>query len=760
MNKKLFLSMFAAAGMLLATSCSKETLNTTQSGSEAQVTFALGLQGGIGTKTRAISDGTGADKLVYAVFDGNGSRITTIEKKELTNVTFPANVTLTLAKGQTYKVAFWAQDADCGAYTLDDNMNVTVSYDNATNNDESRDAFFKTETFTVTGSTSIDVELKRPFAQINVGVTEDDWNAAVASGITIEQSSVTIKKAATSIDLLTGEVGGSTDVSYALAGIPTEDLAADKNGDGVDETYKYLSMSYILVADGSADGAGKATLDGLEFTFKPSSGNDIVLKDGLASVPVQRNYRTNILGQLLTGNIDFNISIAPIYDGDYAYPSGSAQELAMAAANGGTVTLRENVTLTEPLVVAEGKTVVVNLGGYEVKNDGDIWNEDENDWSLFSVRGGKLILTGEGTVKAKENDCFAVDVQDGGEVVIENGTYIGNIDAVYVHTGKAVIKGGAFSIQQTSGTANKEYGYVINCKNENYLNGSASVEITGGEFENFDPASPLSDDAETYVPEGYSSVKVSEDPLTYQVVENATSADGAKTSLAKNNGVVVVASDMTADSWSAGKNSLLVLKDNAVLSGAETATHTIISAQGLLTIEGDGTIESPGKDADKGAIEVTSNGSVVINGNVTVKNKGGNKAGTVDAPIMFLGGGGSSTKTVTINGGYFYAYNDAEGEENPCILLRGSRYNGKSILNINGGVFDSETENNSYLINVQDSGVAGTWNKINITGGIFVGFDPAKGDSGTDITTFVAEGYESVEITYEGKTAYQVKKIQ
>ena len=71
MNKKLFLGMFAAAGMLLATSCSNDELDVVQSGNEAQVSFSLGLEGGIAT--RAISDGKSADVLVYAVFDKDGN---------------------------------------------------------------------------------------------------------------------------------------------------------------------------------------------------------------------------------------------------------------------------------------------------------------------------------------------------------------------------------------------------------------------------------------------------------------------------------------------------------------------------------------------------------------------------------------------------------------------------------------------------------------------------------------------------------------
>lgn len=333
MNKKLFLGMFAAAGMLLATSCSNDELDVVQSGNEAQVTFSLAAEGGIAT--RAISDGTGADLLYYAIFDADGELITTIEgstagllkkKNAFPNESKEDNVSVTLAKGQEYTAVFWAQDASCDAYTVTaetKGLKVAVDYD-GNNNDETRDAFFKAETFKVTGNAKIDVVLKRPFAQINVGVTEADWNAAVASGITISESKVVIKNAATSINLLTGEVGDETTaVTYDFASIPlnsNEVLKVDVDRDGTideDENYKYLSMSYILT-DNDAD---RTTLeaDGLQFTFK-SGGEDIVFDEGLHAVPVQRNWRTNILGKLLTGDIQFNIVIDERFDDDYNYP--------------------------------------------------------------------------------------------------------------------------------------------------------------------------------------------------------------------------------------------------------------------------------------------------------------------------------------------------------------------------------------------------------------------------------------------------------
>ena len=390
MNKKLFLGMFAAAGMLLATSCSNDELDVVQSGNEAQVTFSLAADGGIAT--RAISDGTGAKKLVYAVYNADGELIKTIANADVNgqivdNSAFDngltENVTITLAKGQQYTVAFWAQNPNCTAYTTTDLKNVTIDYAGL-NNDETRDAFFKAETFTVTGNADIDVVLKRPFAQINVGVTEDDWNAAVASGIEIEKSKVTIKNAATSINLLTGQVGGEQTVEYGFDIIPAqfatpETLNVDLNMDGTKESYVYLSMSYILAND-ETTGYAKATLDDLDFTFAPKSGNNINFSEGLNAVPVQRNWRTNIIGKILTGDVTFNITIDPIYDGEYNN-------------NGDAYGVKANDTYYKTIEDA------INAGATEIELAAGLWE-------MPSVRDKTLKISGA-------NKDAKIDLSDG-----------------------------------------------------------------------------------------------------------------------------------------------------------------------------------------------------------------------------------------------------------------------------------------------------------------------------------------------------------
>ena len=153
------------------------------------------------------------------------------------------------------------------------------------------------------------------------------------------------------------------------------------------------------------------------------------------------------------------------------------------------------VKLTSDIVVVEttvvSKNVTVDLNGYTVKNTEDIWNDDTKTWSLISVRNGGILTlldssdAGTGTLLAKENDCFAVDVRNGGMLIIESGNYIGNISSVYVHSGTAYINGGYYEVQQISSI--NGYRETINCYDANFKNGTAKVIISGGSFYNFNP---------------------------------------------------------------------------------------------------------------------------------------------------------------------------------------------------------------------------------------------------------------------------------
>lgn len=180
------------------------------------------------------------------------------------------------------------------------------------------------------------------------------------------------------------------------------------------------------------------------------------------------------------------------------------------------LTISADLAISKEIKV-DGSKVTINANGKTVANTADIWTD--NDWSLVSAQGGAaLTVKGNGTFKAKENDCYAVDVRDGSKLVIEDGTFIGNIHAVYVLKGTAYIKGGFYSVQQKYPDPNKANEFVLNCYDANRANGTAKIIVTGGTFVNFNPANCQAEGAHTnFVAEGYkvvSETKEKEDGTT------------------------------------------------------------------------------------------------------------------------------------------------------------------------------------------------------------------------------------------------------
>ena len=164
---------------------------------------------------------------------------------------------------------------------------------------------------------------------------------------------------------------------------------------------------------------------------------------------------------------------------------------AISTANDGdTIKLLADIDLSQTITV--NKTITLNMNGKKLYNTSDLWDKptaEANNWSLISVRGsGNLTITGNGTFAAKENDCYAVDVKESATVTIKNGTFIGNIHAVYVFAGTANVEGGTYSVQQKYPDSAKGDEFVLNCYDANRANGTAHINVTGGTFKNFNPA--------------------------------------------------------------------------------------------------------------------------------------------------------------------------------------------------------------------------------------------------------------------------------
>lgn len=212
------------------------------------------------------------------------------------------------------------------------------------------------------------------------------------------------------------------------------------------------------------------------------------------------------------------------------------QSFIQAATVGGNAILANDVEVSKPIVVT--KALTLNLNGKKVFNTQDIFKRDETrSWSLISVKNSALTIKGDGTIHAKENDCYAIDVQENGSLTIKQGTYIGNIHTVYVFTGHANIQGGTFSVQQQYNDPLKAYEFVLNCYDANYKSKLASIDVTGGKFVRFNPADCYAEGEHTnFVSEGYQSTKVTDELVTYEVTKaniETVAAQPAKVNRAK-----------------------------------------------------------------------------------------------------------------------------------------------------------------------------------------------------------------------------------
>lgn len=754
--KRYLLSTFTiAAAALLVTSCNDEMDNGLKTGDEGTVTFTAQLPSEMGT--RAFADGLTAKHLQYAVYEAGqstplkvfGDETTVVGEAEMVNL--KKSVTLKLTSGKSYDVIFWADATTDSPYTFNPaSREVSVDYSKVNNNSDNCDAFFKKETITVSGNQSVDVKLTRPFAQVNIGT--DDFDAAKASGLEVTQTEVVAKAFAT-LNLATGEVADEADRTFTMKAIPT----ASDGEFPVAGGYKYLSMDYLLV------GADKATVD-VVFNYGGPQNRTFT------NVPVQRNYRTNIYGSLLTNTTDFNVVIELAF----ATTNYNLGSLYTASQIGGAVTLSDNVDFDRTIAVQPGKTMSVNLNGKTVKNTTDLWENPSvpNSWSLFSVRGtdSKLTLSGDGEVIAKANDCFAVDVQDGGHLVIEDGHFNGNVHAVYVYEGVAEIKGGTFEVQQKYSDADKADEFVLNCYDANRRNGTAKIIVTGGTFIGFNPGDCKAEGNGTnFVAPGYASIAngtAADGRTIWKVVPAVEATTEAELEGSfKRGSVTAISSNInTATITTCHSKSNLVFKNGSVLKLEPTETGSLytlsVRKNSNLTISGNGSIIAPvlispnPTTSQAAAIEVgvqAYSGTVNIYDNVTLE---GNSGAAGSYALRLVNG------TANIYGGHFKTTGGLNGDSE-CIYLQSIKPWGGTYrqcnLNIYGGVFET-TGDAKYLINCQDEPYKDGKCAIKIMGGIFVGFNPADNTAEGAHTNFVAPGYKSVETTYNGKQAWKVVK--
>lgn len=325
MNKNLVYSALAAVVAAGAASCSSDDLVIKGEGQQT-VMFSAQLPGNL---SRAFGDGTTAKNLQCAVYEKDATTPLAVYGDTITigTATFnglSANVKLYLAQGKSYDIVFWASASDSPYKFNHRNQTVVASYDeNTLSSDENLDAFYASTNLTVSATTTTaSVELKRPFAQLNIGT--NDFDAAAAAGFTVTKAAVKVSGVSNTFDLINGTVSGeSTDVTFNFGALPGTDETFPVDG------YKYLAMNYVLV------GSDNATTD-VTLTLADEN-NSNTLESSYTGVPVKANYRTNIFGALITNSVDHDVTINPGFgdtDNNYTVWDGVSTEEPELNSNG------------------------------------------------------------------------------------------------------------------------------------------------------------------------------------------------------------------------------------------------------------------------------------------------------------------------------------------------------------------------------------------------------------------------------------------
>ena len=407
-----------------------------------------------------------------------------------------AVVKASLVKQQYYEVAFWAQTSGTGFYETTDLRAVKMNTADVKANEPKMDAFWMNDHFTVTGARTKSIIMKRALAQVNIGTVLPTGEDALS----ISQSQIVMKGVPTTLNVLKGNESnshsGSENITFKdNAPIIGEKLTVDK------ATYDYVATAYVF-----APKEDKLLTDiSTKVTF--SNGNST--KITTPNVPIQRNYRTNILGNLFNFDATWNVKVDENFEKDITYDEIEGKLMA-----GTNVTLTTDYSVAKYGVVArsvDNTFTVLDLNGHKFENS----NSVKADKAALQVHGN-LKIVGDGKVLCNGGgDNNAVIVENGAHLIIEGGYYYvnkaenGNSNAtIYISSNgypgeKSLveIKGGTFEAEVGSdGTP-----YVLN--QENGVD-ETCFKVYGGTFIGFNPADNNADVEHTnYVAEGYRAVE-------------------------------------------------------------------------------------------------------------------------------------------------------------------------------------------------------------------------------------------------------------
>ena len=454
---------------------------------DGMVTFTVTAPGDL--DTRAYADGENVNEVHYAVYktnDGepnalNDSQSTPLAQGVVEMSNKRATLELDLLQDQYYTILFWAQVKGAGHYNVGDLRNVSVVYNPLYGNDESRAAFFLRHDFNTETQQNYDVTLVRPFAQINLGTTVESLSP-VQQGqtqgytIDVQQSAMTVSGIASSFNLVNGQAADES-VDFTFTSTPTPAKAGEVltvNG----TNYHYVAMNYLLVPV-------QEKLVNVSYTITTDKG---VVTNTITSVPVKENYRTNIIGNLLTSKTDFEIIVDEAFEAnDYvvedqtSYVSiSSAEELVKVAeeiANGNeeyqNIVLGGDIDLSE-LVLTRSEVVSnwIPVGTSEKPFTGIF------DGNGYTIKNLKLV-----EAEAKEGKAYIGFFGYAKNATIKNVTFENvyiNIPCLDIDHSQGHIGAVAGSLEGTSTIENVTVKGDIKVEATVTANGASRVAVVAG----------------------------------------------------------------------------------------------------------------------------------------------------------------------------------------------------------------------------------------------------------------------------------------
>ena len=351
-------------------------------------------------------------------------------------------------------------------------------------------------------------------------------------------------------------------------------------------------------------------------------------------------------------------------------------EAINAAQAGQTVRLLADVEQNDQLTI--NKSITLDLNGKTIKNTVDIWGDNAN--AILSItNGAKVTITGNGTIDAKENDCYTINVVKG-DLTIENGTFYGNVSVVQVEEGTLSVKGGTFDLHQKWEGSSK---YLFNCIDKAYVDGSANVAISGGTFVGFDPNVSPEQKVDGKTP----SFAAPGAGITKNEDGSFTAVDGMTAQILDKDGNSVNAYNTLADAVAAAQDGQTV----RLLADVEQNTQLIINKSITLDLNGK-TIKISGYTAEKAQVSVK--------GNLTIQDSSEAQTGKICSDYT-----GTAGRVVSVeNGGKLTIAGGTITTEGMSGLPGSAVYIASGAeVNMTGGTVKVDAKRGNVAMNVEGS---------------------------------------------------------